>query len=72
MVVQNIVAKLILDLLEKMVRRPWAWVARRWWDQEGLELAGTREVAEAEVEAAVAAEMEEGRDKRREEEEEDR
>ena len=51
---QNTVAQYIatwpsLDLCKKLVQRLGVWVARRWWDQEVLDLAGTREsVAAAE------------------------
>ena len=31
---------MILDLCKKMVRRPGAWVARRCWEQEGIDQAG--------------------------------
>ena len=34
-----------MDLCERTVRRPGAWVYQRWWDQEGIYLAGTREWA---------------------------
>ena len=44
-----------MDLCERLVRRPGAWVSRRWWEQEGLNLSGKRE------RAAVAAEGEAGR-----------
>ena len=44
---QNTVAEYIatysiLDLCEEGVRRPGAWVSRRWWEQEGIDLAGAR------------------------------
>ena len=31
-----------MDLCEEMVRMPVAWVAKRWWEQEDLDLAGAR------------------------------
>ena len=31
------------------MRKPGAWVAQRWWDQEGIDLAGAREWAAAAV-----------------------
>ena len=44
---QNTVAQYIttrpsLDLCKKLVQRLGAWVARRWWDQEVLDLVGAR------------------------------
>ena len=44
MVAQYIVIWPVLDLCEDTVRRSGAWVARRWWYQERMELAGAREV----------------------------
>ena len=44
-VVQYIATRTILYLCKKTVRRPGAWVARRWWYQEVLDLAGARAVA---------------------------
>ena len=41
-VAQYIAARLIMDLCDYMVSRPGAWVAKRWWEQEGLDLAGAR------------------------------
>ena len=32
-VAQYIATRRIMDLYEETVRRPGAWVARRWWDQ---------------------------------------
>ena len=54
-VVQYIAARTILDLCEKTLQRPGYWIARIWWDQEGLDLAGAREMV------AAAADREEGR-----------
>ena len=31
-----------MELQKDTVQRPEAWVDRRWWDQEGMELAGAR------------------------------
>ena len=50
---QNTAAKYIamrpiLDLRKKTVRRPGAWVARRWWEQEGIHLASLRAQVAAE------------------------
>ena len=42
-VTQYIVTRPIINLYEKLVRRMGAWVSWRWWEQEGLDLAGTRE-----------------------------
>ena len=33
-----------MDLFKKTVQRPGAWVARIWWDQEGLDLSGANEM----------------------------
>ena len=44
-VAQHITIRPILDLCKEMVRRYVTWVARLWWDQEGLELAGARTAA---------------------------
>ena len=44
-VAQYIATQPILDLFERYVRRPGAWVYRRWWDQEGLDLEGETERA---------------------------
>ena len=59
---QNTVAKYIttrpiMDLYKKTVRRPGVWVARRWREKEGLELAGEKAAAE---EAADRGEESEG------------
>ena len=38
-----------MELYKEKVHRLGEWIARRWWDQEVLDLAGTREsVAAAE------------------------
>ena len=39
---QYILTQNIIDLCEETVRRPGVWVTRRWWYQEGLDLAGAR------------------------------
>ena len=59
-VAQYIAMQPILDLCERLVRRPRAWFSRRWWEQEGLDLAGVRERAE-EVEDGEAEDREEER-----------
>ena len=41
-VTQYIATQPILDLCERLVRRPGDWFSRRWWEQEGLDLAGER------------------------------
>ena len=42
MVAQYIATWTILDLYEETVRRPGAWVARRWREQEGPDLEDAR------------------------------
>ena len=37
----------MMDLCDRTVRRPGSWVARIWWEQEGIDLVGTRERDEA-------------------------
>ena len=44
-VTQYIAMRLIMDLFNRTVRRPGAWVAQRWCEQEGIYLAGARERA---------------------------
>ena len=44
-VVQYIVTRQILDLCEETVRMPGMWVGKRWWEQEGLDLAGAMAAA---------------------------
>ena len=34
-----------MDLCERYVLRPGAWVSRKWWDQEGLDLEESKERA---------------------------
>ena len=46
MVAQYIVKRPILDLCERLVRRPGVWIYWGWWEKEGLELTGEREWAE--------------------------
>ena len=55
MVTQYIAAHPILELYEKTVRRPVAWVGRRWLEYEEIELAGER------ARAAAASDEEEER-----------
>ena len=43
--VQYIAKRPILDLGEGKVWTLGEWVAKIWWDQEGLDLAGARAVA---------------------------
>ena len=45
-VAQFIATRPILDLCEKANRRPGARVARRWWEQTGIDWKGARERAE--------------------------
>ena len=58
-VVQYTTTRPILDLCEKTVRRPGAWVARIWRDQEVLDLAGARSVVVTEVDGDGGSEGEE-------------
>ena len=37
----------IVDLCERSVLRTGAWIYQRWWEQEGIELYGEREIAAA-------------------------
>ena len=32
-----------MDLCEQSVRRTGAWVSRRWWEQDGINLIGARD-----------------------------
>ena len=57
-VVQYIAARTILDLCEKTLQRPGYWIARIWWDQEGLDLAGARAVLEEAVDVEDGREVE--------------
>ena len=45
---QYIATRPILDLCERFVWRPGAWVSQRWWEQEGIDLEGAKERAVAE------------------------
>ena len=47
MVMKYIATRPILDLCEQSVWRPGAWVYRRCWDKEVIELGGAREIKEA-------------------------
>ena len=49
-VAQYIEARLIMDLCKRSVWRPGDWVARRWWEQEGIKLLGVRYRAAADGE----------------------
>ena len=53
MIKQYIATRSLLDLCEGSERAPGARFGMRWWEQEGLDLAGARE-------AEVAVEEEEG------------
>ena len=37
-VAQYIVTRQILDLCERSIRRPGAWLSWRWWGQEGIDI----------------------------------
>ena len=37
-----------MNLCEETVRMPGMWVAKMWWDQEGLDLVGARTISEEE------------------------
>ena len=52
-VAQYILTRPIMDICEQSVRRPGAWVYRRWWEQEKIDL-------EVEMERATAASDREG------------
>ena len=47
MVAQYIATRPILDLCERSVWGAVAWVSQRWWEQEGIDLQGEREIATA-------------------------
>ena len=57
---QYIATRPILDLCERSARRPGAWVYRRWWEQDGLDLEGVKKRAEAESDREEAINKEEG------------
>ena len=48
-VAQYIAARPIMDLCERYVWRPGAWVYRQWWEQEGIYLEGEKERAVVEL-----------------------
>ena len=48
-VAQYIATRPILDLCERSARRPGARVSQRWWEQDGLDLEGTKKQLEAEA-----------------------
>ena len=50
MVAHYIATRPILDLYERSVRRPGAWVFWRWWEQKGLDLEGEKKIEAAESE----------------------
>ena len=60
MVAHYIVMQLILDLCERSVPRPGAWVSRQWWEQESLDLERAKERAAAESEGEEDQYEEEG------------
>ena len=45
-----IATRLIMDLCKWSFWRPGVWVSRRWWEKEGLELEGTKEISAEELE----------------------
>ena len=47
---QYIATRSIMGLCEETVRMPGAWIAKRWWEHEGLDLAGARAAAVAAAE----------------------
>ena len=51
-VAQFIATRSILDLCEKVNKRPGARVSRRWWEQTGIDWKGARERAEVAAESA--------------------
>ena len=57
MVMQYIATMPILELCEEAEQRLGAQFSNRWWDQEGLNLAGSREVADMAGETEEADEV---------------
>ena len=51
MVAQYVSTKSLLDLCEVMERAPGSQVGMWWWEQEDINLTGSREAAAAEAEA---------------------
>ena len=49
-VAHYIVTRTTLDLCEEAVPRSCMQVSKQWWEQEGLDLVGAREAAEAALE----------------------
>ena len=45
MAAQYIVTQHIMDLCEWLVWSPGAWVYRRWWEKEGIDLEEERDIA---------------------------
>ena len=58
-VAQYIATRPILDLCEKSIRRTGAWVSRRRWEKEGLDLKGAKERSAAELYGEEGTEQEE-------------
>ena len=46
-VAQYIATRPILDLCERSARRPGLWLYWRWWEQDGLDLEGAKEITAA-------------------------
>ena len=46
-VAQYIATQNIIDLCKRSVQRPGAWVYRKWWEQEVIELTGASKRATA-------------------------
>ena len=61
-VAQFIATRLIMDLCLAAARRPGARVSKRWWEQEGLDLEGIWEAAEAEMDLGARTGEEAERD----------
>ena len=58
-VAQYIATRPIMDLCEETVRRSGTWVARIWWDKEGLDLEDEKEAAAVEADGEGGSEREE-------------
>ena len=46
-VAQYIVTRPIMDLCERSDRSPGAYVSRRWWEKDGLDLEGVKKISAA-------------------------
>ena len=46
-VAQYILMRPILDLCKQSVRRTGAWVSWSWWEQDSIDLGGSREIVSA-------------------------